>query len=204
MPVVLERSQAPRRAGRASGVEAPSRFDVALVSARPGTKVAPAGVRSLVRYLVAADVIVSPRELPGGGDDGVTEVHAAPGSYAHSIFRPGPADPATTPAFRELVLRFGSTPVPLGYGEAGPQVPVYFALEFRGCAFDFVHQRLMDRLYQVLYLRAAVFARATPSSREGDAPGEDGGPAARRPGAPHRRQARTHAGGVGTTVDERD
>ncbi len=194
IPLIVERSPKPAGPAHAGRAQPGTRWDLALVSARLGTKVAPNGVRSLVRYLVASDVIVNPREEPGEVD-GLTAIRAQPGSYAHSIFHPGPADPATTPAFHEAVIRFGAVPVPLAYGEAGPPSPVYFALELRGCAFDYVHQRLIDRLYQVLYLRAAVFARPLGEVEGPQAPGQR---AERHP------VARVHVGGVGTTVEEKE
>ena len=135
-------AQAPRGA----------RFDILIVPSRPAFRVSEQGVKALMRWFAASQTFV---ERSHAITDTAVELVLAPDMYAHSAFAEGAA-PAEPP-LAEAVLRFGSEPVELTYGDPGRVV--HFYLELVGARYLAPHADFLDRLHQIIYLRPEFFIR---------------------------------------------
>lgn len=131
-----------------------TRWDLALVPGRRGMRVAPNGVKALVRFLRAFGVV--DRLTEATDDAGVVTIAGVPGEYAHALFHEGEST-GVTPAYRELRLRFGSTPLPLDFPEQ--EHPAFFALEVDGAAFDRLTEEVKGRVDSILYVRPTLLKR---------------------------------------------
>ncbi len=129
------------------------RWDVLVVPGRPSFRIAERGLKSLLDYCGASQLMVPRERLTG---DGWVEVYLAPDRYAHHIFAEGDA-PAAAPVFREAVVRYGAAPTALAYGDRGRDVCVY--LELIGAIYEDIGERFRARLHQLLYLHPQSFSR---------------------------------------------
>lgn len=146
------------------------RYDLVVVSGRRSMRISPQGVRSVVMHLNANGGIT---EIMQTETKGWTEIHATPGEFAHSLFHEG-ASTGVRPVFYEMGIRFGNTPLEVGY----ELDPVYFFIEFRGLAFDCVTDEFLDRVDAILYCRPEVWLR-THEAMRGREYGPDDEPEAR-------------------------
>jgi hypothetical protein len=134
-----------------------ARWDLALVSGRRGMRVAPNGVKSLMRFLLAFGVVQGLRETTD--DDGTVTIEGQPGPAAHALFHDGEAT-GVTPQYHELRARFGAVPLPLAF-EGLEHPAYYFALEIDGAAFNRVSDEVMARVDSVLVLRPRLLVRGS-------------------------------------------
>ena len=104
------------------------RFDILVVSRRRSMRIAPQGVKSLMRSMFAHGYLSAAEE---SSDEGWAEIYMQPGEGAHGIFHHGETT-GVLPVFLEGALYFGSSPAHV-LGQDAP--PVYFYLAFRGVAF---------------------------------------------------------------------
>jgi hypothetical protein len=125
-------------------------------------RISPQGVRSIINYMSASGYVAAAFEER---TEDWSEVFARPGDFAHSMFHEGEST-GLTPVFFEMAMRFGATPMELGYGV---EDPVYWFLEIRGCGFSRVMQDFIDRVHSVLYAHPQVVTRRHVAlrSREG-------------------------------------
>lgn len=150
------------------------RFDVAIISERPGMRISPQGVRSIVQFMSASGWLSEALLATG---EGWEEVFAGPGISAHGAFHDGPSR-GMEPVFLEMGFRYGQSPLELGYAI---DTPVHFFLEFRGAAFDELTDEFLERVDSILYCRPCVATRLHEGLRSRDevAPGPD--PRKKRP-----------------------
>ncbi|TNF23564.1 MAG: hypothetical protein EP329_27235 [Deltaproteobacteria bacterium] len=130
------------------------RYDVLIVPGKPGFRLSEQGVAALVRFLGVSQLLVLRERVSG---EGWIELYFAPDLFAHHLFVED-AVAGDGPALDEAVLRYGTAPCTVPYGDQAGQ-PTYVYFELVGAAFPHVTEELRDRLQQMLYLRPQVSAR---------------------------------------------
>ena len=166
-----------------------TRYDLALVATSRSMRVSPQGVRSLVTAMSAHGQV---RAIEMTRAEEWEEVHGAPGELAHTVFYAGERMD-DLPLFEEFGLRFGATPLELGYGI---DEPVFFFLEFRGARFNFVTQEFLERMDSILHAHPEVVSQVHTGVRPRDVDGE--------PASPEKKKQRPDPGRAGTRVEELD
>jgi len=167
-------------------LETETRFDLAIVSKRRSMRISPQGVRSLIHYL-SGNGLVGPAFEERM--EGWSEVFAKPGDFAHALFHTGEST-GIEPAYYELAVRFGDTPLTLGYGV---EEPVRWFLEIRGAAFAHVTDDFLERVHSVFYAHPEVVVRRFTALR-----GREGTPA----DDTARRRRETGPGLAGVRIEE--
>jgi hypothetical protein len=124
---MVEMNKRPRQK-RDVAYDDKQRYDVAVVAANVGLRLADAAAKSIILNL-ATKYWFRPTDEAVGED--FVEVYGGPGPTAHEIFTPMAYD-IEVPVFHEAAFYFGQQAVELKYG-AG--LKVWFYLEFRGCVF---------------------------------------------------------------------
>lgn len=132
----------------------PKRYDILLVSQNRAYTVVEQGLKSLINYLQATNIIRV-------NDEAVAkewvEVYAKPGPTAHDMFVRGVFD-SDVVTFKEVAIRGGTRPtlIPFG-GEKGETC--YLWIEIRGCLFQEVNGKYKTKLNQVMATRFDYFVR---------------------------------------------
>ncbi len=129
------------------------RWDVLVVPGKPSFRIADHGLKAVLRYLALSQLMVEREHITG---DGWVELYLAPDMFAHHVFVEGNV-PEVAPVFEEAVLRFGTAPTGLAYGDPGREVWVY--LEIIGAIYERVGEDFSDRLHQILYLHPKCYCR---------------------------------------------
>lgn len=134
----------------------PKRYDILLVSQNRTYNVVEQGLKSLLNYLSAANIVRV-------NDEAIakewTEVYAKPGATAHEGFTRGTFASDEAP-FVEMVVRAGKRPTKVPFGvEAGQGDVCHFYVEFRGALFNDLAPKLKNRLKDLLMTRFDMFVR---------------------------------------------
>ena len=136
------------------------RFDLALVPAARSRAVAERAGGDFIRNLAALRMI---RPVDESVAHDWVEVYCEPGEAAHDPFVLG-VRPAETPIFEQAVIRFGTRPTALGYGEETDSLRFY--LEFRGCLFEDVLGEFRARISRLLLIEPETDVRPASGSTE--------------------------------------
>lgn len=170
----------------------PKRYDILLVSQNRAYTVVEQGLKSLINYLQATNIIRVNAEAVAKE---WTEVYAKPGPTAHDMFVRGTyeSDEAT---FHEVAIRGGTRPCLMPFGGNEGET-CYLWVEIRGCLFPEVNGKYKTKLNSVMATRFDYFVRdhaGLPAHLEvpPDEVPEDRKYARRDPGSPR----------VGTAVEE--
>lgn len=128
------------------------RYDVLLLSEKPGFQLTDGAARALLRYMMG-------KRWVGGIEEAVAqewaELYLAPGPSSHEMFMSGPAD-TDEPVFEEMAIRFGKRTVEQPYGGTGP---LAFYMELRGCRFKEPRGIFRKAMLDVLNLRVRAVVR---------------------------------------------
>jgi hypothetical protein len=132
----------------------PKRYDILLVSQNRQHTVIEQGLKSLINYLQATNIIRV-------NDEAVAkewvEVYAKQGPTAHDMFVRGVYD-SDLPTFFEVAVRGGTRAcfIPFG-GEENEGC--FFWMEVRGCLFQEINGKYKTKLNQVMSTRFDYFVR---------------------------------------------
>ena len=129
------------------------RYDILLVPEDLNSRISPGMGEAILRNLCVGRVV---RPVDEAIADTWVEVYMEPGPSAHEPFLVG-ANTAEEAIFKEAVVRFGTKPVTLPYGEEKTEVTFY--LEFRGCLFKDVLGPFKQRFQDVMYKRPTIYER---------------------------------------------
>lgn len=179
----------PSHDGAGPDVADDQRYDVLVLPANAGFRAANNAIRSMVMTL-------NFRGFAKPVDEAITkdwvEIYCEPGPAAHEVFYER-AYTGPDPVFHECMVYAGSEPIELDYG---PQRPVYFCLEFRGCVFQEPKGPFRKLLKDSLHFRATVFVREhteLPPHRSADD---------EKPVDPKKAKKERGPGGVGSDIEE--
>ena len=121
------------------------RYDIIIVPHHRSTRFAMGTGAALIRNLAAGYLAAPTAESVA---EEWVEVYCEPTVASHDAFVTGAYD-GEHPLYKEMVIRFGTQAVEVGYPEVGE--PVAFFLEFRGALFEDVvgsfHKRVADIVY---------------------------------------------------------
>jgi len=135
----------------------PKRYDILLVSQNRTYNVVEQGLKSVLNYLSAANIVRV-------NDEAVakewTEVYGKPGATAHEGFMRGTFASDEAP-YLEMVVRAGKRPtkVPFGPKEGEEGDHCHFYIEFRGALFNDLAPKLKNRLKDLLVTRFDFYVR---------------------------------------------
>jgi hypothetical protein len=170
----------------------PRRYDVLLVSQNRAFNVVEQGLKSLVNFLQATNVVRI-------ADEAIakewTELYCNPGPTPHDLFMRGPYQGTDAP-FLELAIRSGTRPCLVPYGPEQAET-CYFWIEVRGSLFPEIAGKFKTKLKDLLATRFDFYQRDhVPAPPHATVPPDevpDEKPRARKDGATPR---------VGTAVEE--
>lgn len=132
----------------------PKRYDILLVSQNRAYTVVEQGLKSLINYLQATNIIRV-------NDEAVAkewvEVYAKPGPTAHDMFVRGVFD-SDVVTFKEVAIRGGTRPTLIPFGGEKDET-CYLWIEIRGCLFQEVNGKYKTKLNQVMATRFDYFVR---------------------------------------------
>ena len=129
------------------------RYDVLLVPENLDRLIAPRGGEAYMRYLATARVC---RPTDEAIAEEWVEVYCQPDASSHEPFVIGGYS-SDEPVYLEAAVRLGAKPVEIPFGVEGQKVN--FFIEFRGCIFDTVMGKFLNRFKEILYVRPRVFVR---------------------------------------------
>jgi len=145
------------------------RYDVLIVPANAGFRPAVKAIRSIVMTL-------NFRGFASPVDEAVhtdwAEIYCEPGPASHEVFHKGPWT-GPRPIFLECMVRAGTEEAEFDYG---PDRPVYFAIEFRGCLFKEPLGPFRKLLKDSLNFRSRVYYRDHESLPPHRTVGDEDGP----------------------------
>lgn len=128
------------------------RYDILILSERPGFQLTDGGARALVRFLMGKRWI-------GGIAESLAEewveLYMTPGPSSHEMFITGATD-TEEPVYEELALRFGKRSVEQPFGGTEQ---LHFYMEFRGCRFQEPRGIFRKAMLDVLHLRVRTVVR---------------------------------------------
>jgi len=138
----------------ASAVSGPKRYDILLVSQNRAFTVVEQGLKSLINYLQATNIIrVSDEAIAKEW----VEVYSKVGPTAHDMFVRGTyeSDDAT---FLEVAIRGGVRPCVMPFGGLEGET-CYFWVEIRGSLFPEINGKYKSKLNSVMTTRFDYFVR---------------------------------------------
>lgn len=183
---------ATAEATEATTKPAPKRYDILAVSQNRAFNVVEQGMKSLINYMQATNLI---RVYAEAIASEWTEVYSNVGPSAHELFVKGVYASDEAP-FLELAIRSGTRPCDVAYGPETPET-CYFWIEVRGALYPELTGRMKNKLKEILATRFDYYVRdhaALPPHAEVP-PGEE----------PEDRKRRGRGGvaaRVGTAVEE--
>lgn len=130
------------------------RYDILLVSQNRAFNVVEQGLKSLMNYLVATNVV---RVADEAIAKEWTELYCKPGPTPHDLFVRGPYEGTEAP-FLELALRSGTRPCAVPFGTETPET-CYFWIEVRGALFQELSGKFKMKLKDVLATRFDFYTR---------------------------------------------
>lgn len=133
---------------------APKRYDILLVSQNRAYTVVEQGLKSLINYLQATNIIRV-------NDEAVAkewvEVYSKAGPTAHDMFVRGVYD-SDLLTFKEIAIRGGTRLCAIPFGGEENE-GCYFWMEVRGCLFQEINGKYKTKLNQVMTTRFDYFVR---------------------------------------------
>ncbi len=165
------------------------RFDLLLVPDNPQHRVAPRAGEAWLKHLGVNRMLRPVREAVA---EEWVELACEPDASSHELFTSGAAPDLGEPLFLQAVIRFGTKPAPLRFGEEREST---FSLEIQGAVYDDLTGRLKARFKEIVAARPQLFVREHAGVSELTVVGEDEQPRAKR-----RRETGTAL--AGTRVEE--
>lgn len=129
-----------------------TRYDLLLVTEKPGQRLAPRAGEAFLRNLATARMMLPSAESIARE---WVEVYGEAGPSAHELFVKGAYD-GSTPVFQRAVVRFGLQSVELPFGRTGPE---NFFVLIEGALFDRVLGPIINRFKDITHFRATTFVR---------------------------------------------